>query len=134
MFESNQTSLDDELSHTHWAQWTFTTLFGIIFLAGIAANLVVIIVLVKKRELKQFASYFFINLSLADMLVLILCVPISISDLFTLNGVWLYGAAYCKIYTFFEYCFTSVSSFTIISISLERLVALRKPLAVSILF
>jgi hypothetical protein len=107
----------------------FASIFALIFLFGIVTNLLVIGVFILRSEFHQFTNFFFINLSVADILVLLFCIPITITDLFSPDE-WHYGKFYCKVYTFFEYCVTTVSSFTIISISVERYYAVTKPLEV----
>jgi hypothetical protein len=111
----------------------FASIFAFIFLFGILTNLLVIGVFILRSEFRQFTNFFFINLSIADILVLLFCIPITITDLFSPDE-WHYGQFYCKVYTFFEYCVTTVSSFTIISISVERYYAVTKPLEVCIIF
>ena len=107
----------------------FAALFAIIFLVGISTNLLVIGVFVLGNKFRQFTNYFFINLSIADILVLLICIPIAITDLFSPDE-WNWGEIYCKWYHFCEYLFTSVSSFTIMIISFERYYAITKPLSV----
>ena len=45
-------------------------------------NFLVIYVLMKEKELRNFTNYLLANLSLADLFVLITCVPSGIHDLF----------------------------------------------------
>ena len=103
--------------------------YGIIFLFGIVSNLVVVLVYTFKDGLNKTTNYFFISLSISDILVLIVCIPIIISELFT--NEWIFGIVYCKFYYFTEYYVTSVSSFTIITISIERAIAVFHPFRVS---
>jgi hypothetical protein len=107
----------------------FSAIFAFIFLFGIFTNLLVIGVFILRSEFRQYTNFFFINLSIADILVLLFCIPITITDLYSPDQ-WHYGQFYCQMYTFFEYCVTSVSSFTIVSISFERYYAVTKPLEV----
>jgi hypothetical protein len=111
---------------------TFTTLYSIIFVFGIIANLTVIFVYLYEQGSKKRSCLFFVSLSTSDILILVVCVPISITDLYTANE-WHYSFTYCKLYYFIEYFVTSVSSFTIISISVERYYAIYDPLRVRII-
>lgn len=54
----------------------------IVFLTGLIGNLSVIYVLMKVRGLRNFTNYLLANLSIADLLVLIACVPSGMHDLF----------------------------------------------------
>ena len=73
----------------------FAVLFILTFIVGIFTNFIVIIVFLFKNELRQYSNYFFANLSIADILVLLVCIPIAVNDLFTPN-VWYFGYFYCK--------------------------------------
>jgi hypothetical protein len=111
----------------------FSLLYALIFAVGIFTNLIVICIFIFKSGFRQYRNSFFINLSIADILVLLCCIPISITDLFSPNS-WFYGFVYCKLYYFLEYCVTSVSSLTIILIGIERYLSLVSPVAVSLIF
>jgi hypothetical protein len=107
----------------------FSFLYTLILVVGVFANLIVICIFIYKSSFRQFRNSFFINLSIADILVLLCCIPISITDLFSPNS-WFYGYIFCKLYYFFEYCVTSVSSLTIIFIGIERYLSLVSPVTV----
>ena len=69
--------------------------YGLIFVFGISFNLIIIMIYSQKHSLKNFTKFFFINLSVSDMLVLAICIPRTICDLFT-DGEWKLGYVYCK--------------------------------------
>lgn len=130
----------------------FTIMFSFGSIIGLVGNVVVITVILLKRELRRFTNYFFVNLSISDILVLIVCIPTLIQDIH-LPDEWIYGKFLCKqnnyykilnlkkkilnfnfykgeIHFFLEYSLTSVSSLTIILISFERYAAISAPLKV----
>ena len=112
----------------------FSFLYSFIFLFGILANLLVIFTFLFKNGSKASCkNAFLINLCLSDILVIMFCIPIAISDQFSPN-VWYYGFLYCKIYFLIEYCVTSASSLTIICIGVERYLALVNPVCVNKIF
>ena len=75
----------------------FVSIFSIIFIFGIAANLLVMLVYLFNKNLKNHSNYFFVNLSLSDLLVITVCIPIAVSDLIY-DGEWIFGYFYCKFY------------------------------------
>ena len=77
----------------------FTGLLGLIFVVGLIANLLVIIVYIFDTQSKKQKKYFFINLSISDIAVLLVCVPITITDLYSPEE-WLYGWVFCKYFFF----------------------------------
>lgn len=52
-----------------------TISYLVIFLIGVFGNLMVIYVLLKEKELRNFTNYLLANLSIADLMVLFACVP-----------------------------------------------------------
>lgn len=133
MNETDRTSFGTQNQAHLAASLFFASTFALVFVLGISSNFLVIGVFFLKSQLRQYSNFFFVNLSISDILVLIACMPVTIGDLFS-PDVWPYGQLYCQTYAFFEYCFTSASSFTIILISIERFVAIQRPLEVKELF
>lgn len=107
----------------------FTILYIFIFVFGVFTNLILIVIFLFSKQFKRHSSYFFASLSISDFLVLIVCVPIAITDLHSYE--WFYGVLYCKMYYCIQYCITLVSSLTIILISVERYCAICYPFKVN---
>ncbi|RMZ97735.1 orexin receptor type 2 [Brachionus plicatilis] len=99
----------------------------IVAFAGFAGNIIVIIVYIFDRNLHSFTNYFFVNLSIVDILIVIVCLPVGIFDV-VMEGVWIFGKFYCHFEVFVEGVLLSVSSLTLISISIERFLAISRPL------
>jgi hypothetical protein len=107
----------------------FTSIFALIFVIGLIANVLIIIVYIFDTQSKKQTKYFFINLCISDIAVLLVCMPITITDMYSPEK-WIYGWIFCKLYYVTEYTVTSVSSFTIILISFNRFIAVVRPLKV----
>ena len=75
----------------------FATLYVFILVFGVVFNLIIIMIYTQKQHIKNVTKYFFINLSASDIMVLSLCIPRAIADLFT-DGEWKLGYLYCKLY------------------------------------
>jgi hypothetical protein len=73
----------------------FTMSFSLASVLALAGNIVVMIVIIFRRELRHFTNYFFFNLSIADILVLVVCIPTVFQDLFFPDR-WIYGHHLCK--------------------------------------
>jgi hypothetical protein len=94
-------SKNNEDNHSNTSEpITFTVLYGLIFLFGIISNSIVIMVYLFNKEFKNHSKYFFANLSISDILVLLVCVPVAITDLFT-DGQWKFGEFYCRVFIHF---------------------------------
>ncbi len=75
---------------------TVMTIFYImVFLFGFIGNLFVIFVIFKNPEMSTATNIFLVNLSVADLLVLVVCLPIGLTELYT-KDEWLLGYFMCK--------------------------------------
>ena len=59
-----------------------TVFYTFIFIIGVTGNFLVLYVIMKEKALRNFTNYLLANLSVADLMVLITCVPSGIHDLF----------------------------------------------------
>ena len=59
-----------------------TIFYTSIFVIGVTGNFLVLYVIMKEKELRNFTNYLLANLSVADLMVLLTCVPSGIHDLF----------------------------------------------------
>ena len=74
---------------------TTSIFYGIVFLFGVVGNVLVIYVVLKNSDMLTATNLFLMNLSIADLLVLLICMPSSLSE-FLAREVWLLGAVMCK--------------------------------------
>lgn len=73
---------------------TFTA--AILLIVGLIGNTTVPIVVLYNKRLRNSTHFFLINLSIADLLVLLFCIPTVLVELNSLPEVWLLGAFMCK--------------------------------------
>jgi hypothetical protein len=80
----------------HYIRTTSTLLCGIILFIGIVGNLLVPVVVWKNKELRSSTNIFLVNLSVADLLILLVCMPPVLVELHSKPEVWVLGAVMCK--------------------------------------
>lgn len=68
----------------------------LIFIVGVCGNLLVPIVVIKTKYLRNSTNLFLINLAVADLLVLIICEPTLLIELHSRPETWLLGEPMCK--------------------------------------
>jgi len=73
--------------------------YGVIFLVGILGNVSVGLAVWGNRELRTPTNFFLLNLSVADLLVLLVCMPISLLETWV-PFPWLLGEALCELHVF----------------------------------
>ncbi|CAF1540593.1 unnamed protein product [Adineta ricciae] len=111
----------------------FTVVYVLVLISGLVGNFIVLFVTLKNNDLKHFTNYFFANLSAADVIVLLFCIPTAIHDIWA-KDQWYMGKFFCLSNQYIESCATSVSSLTIMAISFERFIAICEPFKVHDIF
>jgi hypothetical protein len=106
-----------------------STSYSLIFLIGVVGNFCVILVLAKEKEMRNFTNYLLANLSIADLLVLFVCVPIGIHDLYAKER-WYLGKTMCYLIGFFENCMGLASILSILFITIDRYLVICRPIRV----
>lgn len=103
--------------------------YTIIFLIGVTGNILVIYVLLKEKQLRSFTNYLLANLSIADLMVLFICVPSAFHDLFAKER-WYLGKIPCYLISFIENCMGIASILSLFMITFERYYVICRPLKV----
>lgn len=75
---------------------TATVICALVLALGITGNLLVPYVVFRTKELRNSTNLFLINLSMADLLVLVVCMPTVLIELHSNPEVWLLGENMCK--------------------------------------
>lgn len=101
-------------------------LYALIFVSAVLGNTLVIVTLVQKRRMRTVTNVFLLNLAVSDLLLGVFCIPVTLVGSVLRNFVL--GAAMCKIIPYIQAVSVSVSSWTLVSISLERFFAIVRPL------
>lgn len=71
-----------------------------VFLVGVIGNLMVPMIIVMNKDMQNSTHLFLLNLSLADLLVLLVCLPTAFVELHSPPDVWFLGNSMCECQTF----------------------------------
>ncbi|CAH3989262.1 unnamed protein product [Pieris brassicae] len=93
-----------------------------LILLSLLANVLLILVAIKCNYTKSVTNIFLVNLSAADLLVTVVCMPIQLSKAITL--VWYYGQTVCKIFNYIQGVAVAASVFTLTAMSVDRWVSI----------
>ena len=91
----NMTHLGDEPNIPMYTFILVLTLNSIIFIMGISGNFLVVLVIARVRIMRTPTNFFLLNLSIADILVLLICQPAALMEFYSKDR-WLIGEAMCK--------------------------------------
>ncbi|XP_046739072.1 RYamide receptor-like [Diprion similis] len=103
------------------------TLYVPVIVLAVTANILVIVVVLKYHYMRSVTNYFLVNLSVADLLVTTICMPIAVSQAVTM--IWVYGEIMCKLFFYLQGVAVAASVFTITAMSIDRYLAIRSPIA-----
>lgn len=70
----------------------------LVLVVGVVGNVLVPVVILKDRDMRNSTNYFLMNLSVADLLVLLICLPPVLVELHSPPQIWVMGYGMC------EYC------------------------------
>ncbi|XP_068812055.1 histamine H3 receptor isoform X2 [Struthio camelus] len=99
-------------------------LMGLLVLATVLGNALVILAFVVDRSLRTQGNFFFLNLAVADLLVGAFCIPLYIP--YVLTGEWRLGRGLCKLWLVVDYLVCTASVFNIVLISFDRFISVTR--------
>ena len=103
-----------------------TCLMGLIILASVFGNLLVIISVFRFRKLRIITNYFLVSLALADILVALVAMGFNASVI--IFGRWMFGYRMCDVWNSLDVYFCTVSILHLCCISVDRYYAISQPL------
>ncbi|KAG1930432.1 neuropeptide Y receptor type [Pimephales promelas] len=120
----NHTSLFNNITllpyyqHSLAVATVFILAYGLIFSLCMLGNLLVCFIVLKNRQMRTVTNIFILNLAISDLLVGILCLPITLVD--NLITGWPFDVVICKMSGLVQGASVSASVFTLVAIAVER--------------
>ncbi|XP_044262830.1 QRFP-like peptide receptor isoform X2 [Tribolium madens] len=131
LYNTSNVSNFNESSSSVFPNYIRTTsmVFCIIIMClGVIGNVMVPIVIFKTKDMRNSTNIFLVNLSVADLMVLLVCTPTVLVEVNSRPETWVLGREMCKAVPFVELTVAHASVLTILAISFERYYAICKPL------
>lgn len=127
-FSANVSAIGFENKIKVLRRYLVPTLCTLITVAGFIGNGLVVLALSLSRYMRQNSTYMLIlNLAVVDLLFIAVCVPVS--GVYQVNNFWPFGEAACKIVFYVIAVTYSVSIYSLVFMSAERLLVVRYPLS-----
>ena len=101
--------------------------YSCLFVVATSGNLIVLITLFRSRRFKSRVNTFIMHLSIADLIVAFIMLPLETAWHITVS--WRAGDAACRILMFFRALGFYLSSFVLVTISLDRYFSIVHPLS-----
>ena len=82
------------------SEWVLITLYIVVFIVGLIGNFLVCFVVWRNNHMRTVTNLFIVNLSVADFLVILLCLPPTV--LGDVTETWYMGGVMCKIVKYIQ--------------------------------
>lgn len=99
-----------------------------LFIIAAGGNLTVFITLFRSRRIKSRVNTFIMHLSIADLIVAFIMLPLETG--WHITVAWTAGDALCRIFMFFRALGFYLSSFVLVTISLDRYFSIVHPMSI----
>ncbi|XP_031570707.1 neuropeptide FF receptor 2-like [Actinia tenebrosa] len=96
------------------------------FLISLVGNSFVCHIIAKSRKLKSCTNFSILNLSIADLLLTIFCIPVITIDLYIVAD-WVYGLFICRLVAFLQNTAVVSSILILLTISIEKFLVVCYP-------
>ncbi|NXL84959.1 OX2R protein, partial [Alectura lathami] len=106
--------------------WALIAGYIVVFIVALVGNILVCVAVWKNHHMRTVTNYFIVNLSLADILVTITCLPATL--VVDITETWFFGQPLCKVIPYLQTVSVSVSVLTLSCIALDRWYAICHPL------
>ncbi|XP_031622005.1 uncharacterized protein LOC116340015 isoform X2 [Contarinia nasturtii] len=107
-------------------EWVLVGFHTLVFAVGSIGNILVCIAVYANTSMRTITNIFIVNLAIADLLVIILCLPTTV--LWDITETWFFGEAMCKVILYLQTVSVTVSVLTLTFISIDRWYAICFPL------
>ncbi|XP_066573309.1 orexin/Hypocretin receptor type 1 [Amia ocellicauda] len=107
-------------------EWVLIAGYIIVFIIALTGNALVCLAVWRNHHMRTVTNYFIVNLSLADLLVTAICLPVSL--VVDITESWFFGQTLCKVIPYLQTVSVSVSVLTLSFIALDRWYAICHPL------
>ncbi|XP_033124827.1 histamine H2 receptor-like [Anneissia japonica] len=98
----------------------------VITLITIVGNVLAVVVLTRQKRFRSRPTYAFItSMAIADTLVGVIVMPLSITNL--LGGKWYFGTIACKLFVSSDVCLCTASCLNLVAVTSDRYIAVLYP-------
>ena len=112
-----------------YAQAFVIIIYSTITIFAVGGNVIVCYIVLAYQRMRTVTNYFIVNLACSDILMSVLCVPLTfITSVLRVDNDWPFGAFMCPVVLYAQSVSVFLSAFTLVAISLDRYIAIIYPL------
>jgi len=132
--EANSTKANETIVLPTYIAYTSFVLFSFVLAVGVIGNILVLIVILTSKSMRSSTNLFLLNLSIADLMVLIICCPNAMVEMYLRRDIWVMGKTMCLLVPYIELTVSHTSVLTILAITVERYYAVCLPLRAGLIW
>ncbi|XP_076352790.1 QRFP-like peptide receptor [Tachypleus tridentatus] len=102
-----------------------TIVYGLTLIVGLTGNILIMYTVVRFRRMRTISNIFLASLASADLLLILVCVPVKYVKLFSYS--WTLGVVCCKLVYYIQNVSSICSVLTLTAMSVERYYAIIHP-------
>ncbi|XP_055954790.1 RYamide receptor-like [Patella vulgata] len=102
------------------------TAYTTVSIVSVCGNSAVCYLVLSQRRMRTVTNYFISSLAAGDILMAVVCIPLTFVANVLLN-YWPFGEALCPIITYLQVAIVFQNAYTLLAISLERYIAILHP-------
>ncbi|CAD5234199.1 unnamed protein product [Bursaphelenchus xylophilus] len=127
---------DDTMLMAHpYIRLFFLAAYITVFITCVCGNLVILVVIITDKSMRTTTNFFLANLAVADLLVGIFCVfQNAVHFVLFEHGAWPFGKGMCHSYIYILHMIPNASAGILVLLSIERFIAVIRPMLVHHLF
>ncbi|CAD5229604.1 unnamed protein product [Bursaphelenchus okinawaensis] len=127
---------DDTMLLAHpYVRLFFLVMYLTVFVTCVCGNLVILVVIITDKAMRTTTNFFLANLAVADLLVGIFCVfQNAVHFVLFEHGTWPFGRMMCHSYIYILHMIPNASAGILVLLSIERFIAVIRPMFVHHLF
>lgn len=100
-FEMSNDNFTEYAEIPYYIKATSMTFCLVIMCLGVIGNVMVPIVILKTKDMRNSTNIFLVNLSIADLMVLLVCTPTVLVEVNSKPETWVLGKELCKLFYVF---------------------------------
>ncbi|KAL0186273.1 hypothetical protein M9458_017943 [Cirrhinus mrigala] len=107
-----------------------TLIYSVLFAVGLIGNSMTLYISLQRRSIKHLQGtvrYHIASLAVSDLLILVLSMPVELYSFIWIHHPWAFGEVVCRGYYFLRDGCSYATAFNIVSLSVERYMALCHP-------
>ncbi|XP_077862648.1 G-protein coupled receptor 54-like [Saccoglossus kowalevskii] len=97
--------------------WLVPTIFALICLVGVIGNSLVIVVIIRHKQMKTTTNFYILSVAITDLVFLVICVPFTALSLVT---EWVVGDFMCKLTFYLIFVVVEANCFTLTAMTIDR--------------